>query len=104
MGYTMSPAIFGSLEKEIAALCRTYAVKELSLFGSFQTDKFRDDSDIDLLVEFQPNARVGFLAFSRMQREMSALLGRRVDLVPKTGLKERIRGEVLLAAQVIYAA
>jgi predicted nucleotidyltransferase len=61
-------------------------------------------SDIDLLVTFEPEARVGFLALARMQRELEELLGRKVDLVPKGGLKPAIRDAVLATARVLYAA
>ncbi|MEO5369978.1 MAG: nucleotidyltransferase domain-containing protein [Magnetococcus sp. DMHC-1] len=66
-------------------------------------DTFSDDSDVDLLVEFQTGARVTLFTLSRMQRELSALLARSVDLVPKRGLKPHIRAEILASAQVIYA-
>ena len=88
----------------LAELCRRYQVRELSLFGSALREDFGPDSDLDLLVEFEPSAQVGFLTLARVQRELSALLGRRVDLVPKAGLKSRIRQSVLGGAKVIYAA
>ena len=62
-----------------------------------------DLSDVDLLVEFDPSAQVGFLTLSRLQRELSAALNRTVDLVPKRGLKPSIRQSVLDSARVIYA-
>lgn len=88
----------------LAAFCRRYQVKELSLFGSALRGDFGPDSDVDLLVEFEPSAQVGFMTLSKMQRELSALVGRRVDLVPKRGLKEKILRDVLDSAKVIYAA
>lgn len=88
----------------LAEFCRRYKVRELSLFGSALREDFGPDSDVDLLVEFEPSAQVGFLTLSKMQRELSALTGRRVDLVPKRGLKEKIRRAVLDSAEVIYAA
>ena len=89
--------------EELGALCRRYAVRELSLFGSALTEGLGPDSDLDLLVEFEPDARIGFLALARMQRELTALLGRRADLVPKGGLKPAIRDSVLASAEVLYA-
>jgi antitoxin (DNA-binding transcriptional repressor) of toxin-antitoxin stability system len=56
------------------------------------------------LVEFEPDAQVGFVALSRMQRELAELLQRPVDLVPKEGLKPKIREAVLASAEVVYAA
>jgi predicted nucleotidyltransferase len=90
--------------ERLAEFCRRYEVREMSLFGSALRDDFGPDSDLDILVEFDPSAEVGFITLSRMQRELAALLGRRVDLVPKQGLKEKIRRRVLDSAEVIYAA
>ena len=90
--------------QEITKLCQRYRVRELALFGSVLRKDFSDSSDIDLLVEFEPDARISFLTLARMQRELSTLFHRRVDLVPKHGLKSRIRKSVLDSAKVIYAA
>jgi predicted nucleotidyltransferase len=89
---------------EIEEVCRRYQVRELAVFGSALRSDFRAASDIDLLVEFEPEAQVGFMTLSRMQRELSAILHRKVDLVPKGGLKPIIRRAVLSTAQVLYAA
>lgn len=86
------------------ALCRRYKVRELSIFGSAIRADFRADSDIDLLVQFDPSARIGFLALAALQRELSDLLGRKVDLVPKDGLKPLIRDSVVSGAKVLYHA
>jgi predicted nucleotidyltransferase len=89
---------------EITALCREYQVRELSLFGSVLRDDFRDESDVDLLALFEPQAEIGFLELAGLQFALADLLGRNVDLVPKRGLKPVIRDEVLKSAQIIYAA
>ncbi len=73
------------------------------MFGSVLRADFRPDSDVDVLVEFEPSARIGFLALGRMQRELAALFERPVNLVPKDGLKPVIRREVLASTEVIYA-
>jgi predicted nucleotidyltransferase len=91
-------------ETEIAEICRRYGVKELALFGSAARREMRPDSDIDLLVDFLPDARPGLLGLSSLRRELAALLGRRVDLAVKPALKPLIRAGVLAEAQVIYAA
>lgn len=88
----------------IRTLCQRYQVRELALFGSAVRDDFHAGSDVDLLVEFEPEAQVGFITLSRMQRELSEALHRPVDLVPKGGLKPRIRQAVLSSAKVLYAA
>ena len=87
----------------ITDFCRRNQVKSLALFGSVLRADFRPESDIDLLVEFEPQARIGFLALGRMQRELMALLEHPVDLVPKDGLKPVIRQDVLASTEVIYA-
>ena len=92
-----------SLE-ELSCFCRRYQVRELALFGSMLRQYYRPDSDIDLLVSFQPAARVTFLTLARMQRELEALVRRKVDLVPKDGLKPVIREHILATARVLYAA
>jgi predicted nucleotidyltransferase len=70
-------------EAEIASICRRYGVKELSVFGSAARGEMRPESDIDLLVDFLPDARPSLLDLSAMMREFSALLGRRVDIAVK---------------------
>jgi predicted nucleotidyltransferase len=89
--------------KAMKNLCQRYRVRELSIFGSALREDFRTDSDIDLLVEFEPEAQIGFVTLSRMQRELSAILNRPVDLVPKGGLKPKIRESVISSAKVLYA-
>lgn len=88
----------------IAAICRRYYVRELGIFGSMARGDAREDSDIDLLVEFQPDAPIGLFEFDDLERELASTLDRRVDLVSKRGLKSRVRGEVLADLKVIYAA
>ena len=88
---------------KIAALCRTYRVQELALFGSVLGSDFRPDSDVDFLVEFEPDAPIGLLAYCALQNRLAELLRRRVDLVDKDGLKLPIRDRVLAGARVIYA-
>ena len=86
-------------EERIVEFCRRNHVRSLALFGSVLREDFGPKSDVDVLVEFEPGARVGFLALGRM-----ALFGRPVDLVPRDGLKPMVREEVLPGAEVLYAA
>jgi uncharacterized protein len=98
----MSPAI--EIPQDLVAdLCRRYKVRQLALFGSALRDDFGPESDVDFLVEFDPTAQIGFLTLAKLQRELSALIHRRVDLVPKHGLKDRIRQAVVASAKVVYA-
>jgi len=89
---------------ELTNFCRRYKVRELALFGSMLGAHYGPESDIDLLVSFEPAARVTFSTLAKMQRELEALLGRAVDLIPKDGLKPVIRNQVLATARVLYAA
>jgi len=91
-------------ESEIAAICCRYQVKELALFGSAARGELRPDSDIDLLVEFLPGAEVDLVEHLAAERELSELLGRKVDLVSKRALRNVLREEVLSQACHIYAA
>jgi hypothetical protein len=90
--------------EELTNFCRRYQVRELALFGSMLGLDFDSDSDVDLLVSFEPAARITFLTLARMQRELEAIMGRPVDLVPRDGLKPIIRSQVLATARVLYAA
>lgn len=89
---------------QLADFCRRWKVSELALFGSVLREGFRKDSDVDVLVTFGPDAHIGLLGLSRMERELSDLLHRKADLVTKGGLKSVIRDEVLREAEVLYAA
>jgi predicted nucleotidyltransferase len=88
----------------IAKICARYKVAELLVFGSTARGDASQDSDIDLLVTFQSDAAIGLIGFNRLRRELEEGLGRKVDLVPKDGLKPIIRDEVLAEAQLLYAA
>jgi len=68
--------------------CRRWQVTELALFGSILRDDFRPDSDIDFLVTFAPTAHWGLLAHVRMERELSQMLDRPVDLIEKAPIQE----------------
>jgi len=88
----------------LAQVCARYQVTELSLFGSAARGTLRPDSDIDLLVVFEDGALVTLFTLVDLQTELTELLGRRVDLVPKGGLKPMLKSEVLAEARILYAA
>ena len=90
-------------QDELARYCRTNGINSLAMFGSQVTGQSGRDSDVDLLVEFDPEARIGFLALARMQRELTSLFQRPVDLVPLQGLKEKIQKQVLAEAIELFA-
>ena len=89
--------------ERIEGFCRANGIRRLALFGSVLRDDFRPDSDVDVLVEFQPGVRVG-LAFIRMQDELSAILGHKVDLNTPGSLSKYFRNEVLKEAEDLYVA
>ena len=91
-------------DRQLSDFCRRYHVRRLALFGSVLREDFRPDSDVDVLVAFETGTHVGFLTLARMQRELSDLFKRPVDLVPMDGLKAVIRESVLSSAQDVYAA
>ena len=88
---------------QIAEICLRYGVRELLLFGSALGSDFTAGSDLDFLVEFHPSVRVGLVQLGRLQEELETLLRRKVDLVPKRGLKPLIRERVLEKAEPVYA-
>ena len=89
--------------ERLEELCRAYGVRRLAFFGSVVRDDFRADSDVDILVEFQPDVKVG-LSFFSLQEELSELLGRRVDLSTPGFLSPHIREKVAREARPVYEA
>ena len=87
--------------EEIAAFCRRHHIRKLAFFGSVLREDFMPQSDVDVLVEFEPRQTPG-LAFFAMQRELSALLGRNVDLNTAGDLSPYFRKQVLAEAEVQY--
>ncbi len=89
--------------ERIAGLCDRHQIRRLALFGSILREDFRPDSDVDVLVEFEPGTRVG-LRFFALQDELSDLLGRKVDLHTPGFLSKYFRDEVLAEAKDLYVA
>ena len=89
---------------QLQLFCRTHSIRRLSLFGSRMAGNARYDSDVDLLVEFEPGSEPTLMGMSRMQDELSAMLGLQVDLRTPGDLSRYFRQEVMNAAQVQYAA
>jgi hypothetical protein len=86
----------------IAEFCQRNHIHKLALFGSVLRDDFRPDSDLDVLVEFEPGHEVGFFRFIDMQMELSTLLGRAIDLNTPQDLSRYFRQKVVDSAQVLY--
>jgi predicted nucleotidyltransferase len=91
-------------ERKIRDFFQKYQVQRLALFGSVLHDNFRPDSDVDVLVVFEPSALITFLTLGQMKRELSEIFQRPVDLVPQEGLKPAIGETVLSSEQELYAA
>ena len=91
-------------KQRIAEFCRRNHIRRLALFGSVLRDDFRPDSDVDVLVEFEPGARVGLLRLAGMEIELGEILGRKVDLNTPGFLSDYFRDQVLAEAEVQYDA
>ena len=99
----MSPHI--SIDREtLAEFCRKHYIKRLAVFGSALRDDFRPDSDVDVLVEFEPGHVPGLFGFGGMRNELARMLGREVDLRTPEDLSRYFRDRVLAEATPQYAA
>ncbi len=93
------------LDREaIAGFCRRHHIRKLSLFGSVLTDRFGPESDVDVLVEFEPGHVPGLFRFVGIEEELAVLIGRKVDLRTAAELSRYFRDEVVSRAEPVYAA
>jgi predicted nucleotidyltransferase len=99
----MSAAKIAIPQERVRDFCRRHHIRKLALFGSVLRDDFRPDSDVDVLVEFEPGRTPG-LAFFGMEIELSEILGRKVDLNTAGFLSKYFRDRVLAEAEVQYVA
>lgn len=86
----------------IAAFCRRHHIRRLAFFGSVLRDDFTPDSDVDVLVEFEPGTRIGLIGFAALENELGRLFGRRVDLSTPASLSPYFREAVLREVEVTY--
>jgi len=91
-------------ENRIREFCEEQRIRRLAFFGSVLRDDFRADSDVDVLIEFEPGERVGFFRLARVQDELSEIIGRQVDLSTVGMLSPYLRDEVLSEAEPVYVA
>lgn len=84
--------------------CRRNHIRRLSFFGSVLRDDFSPESDVDVLVEFEPTARVGLITLAGIEIELTQVLGREAEIHTVKGLNSRFRQEVLAEAEVLYDA
>jgi len=95
----MPGALIDVGQQELAEFCRRNGIRKLALFGSVLTPNFTETSDIDVLVEFEPAARVGYLRMAALEQELSELFGgRKIDLRTPAELSRYFREEVMRAA------
>lgn len=91
---------------EIATFCQRWQILELTLFGSILREDFRNDSDIDLLLHFSPQAKQGLLTLAKIKHELEAYSGRKIDIALKESVENSEnwirRNEILKTARVIY--
>lgn len=87
---------------QIARLCRRHGIARLSLFGSVLRDDFDAESDVDVLVEFEPGTRVSYFTLGGLQQDLSDVFGRHVDLKTPTTLSQYVVKRVLDSAEPIY--
>jgi predicted nucleotidyltransferase len=90
-------------KKRIEEFCKRYHIKKLSLFGSALRDDFSPESDLDILVEFDPAHMPGFIRLAGMEIELTEILGRKVDMRTAQDLSRYFRDEVLNSSKVQYA-
>lgn len=91
-------------DSEIARICRQFGIRKLEAFGSVLRSDFSDESDVDLLAEFEPMRPQPLMDLLLAEAELSKAIGRKVDLIPKTQIKWVIRERVLAEAQAVYSA
>jgi uncharacterized protein len=94
-----------AVDKEaLSEFCKHYYIQELAFFGSVLRDDFSNESDVDVLVKFQDDHVPGFMELSRMERDLSAMLGHRADMRTAADLSRYFRDDVLREAAVQYVA
>ncbi len=89
--------------EKITEYCARQPILRLSVFGSAAREELRPDSDIDFLVEYLPDAGVGYFSMARHWRELSEIVGRPIDLATPNSLNRHIRQDVLSSARQIYS-
>ncbi len=87
--------------EKIVKFCRSHHIRKMAFFGSVLRDDYNSDSDVDVLVEFEQDVRIG-LSFFSIERELSDLIGRKVDLNTPGFLSKYYRDEVISKAEVLY--
>jgi hypothetical protein len=87
----------------LASFCRAHRIRKLSFYGSILRDDFGPDSDVDMLVEFEPGTKIGLLGMAGLELDLSRMVGRKLDLRTPQDLSRYFRNEVLANSVVQYA-
>ena len=98
----MSKAKIDIPNEEITEFCRRHRIRRLAFFGSVLRDDFQPDSDVDVLVEFEPGTRMGMIRLAGLELELGKILNRKVDLNTPGFLSEYYRKQVIAEAEVQY--
>lgn len=95
--------VLGITDAQLSNFCRRHHIRKLSVFGSILTDRFNPSSDIDVLVEFEPGIRMGLIKMAGIERELSSMTGKKIDMRTKSDLSRYFRDEVVSESEVQYA-
>ena len=91
---------------EIAAFCRRNHIRRMALFGSVLRDDFTPESDVDVLVDFEPDASIGYIGLAGLEIELNVILGRKAELHTFKGVESSrnwlLREEILTSAEAVY--
>ncbi len=97
------PAQISIDEQELRDFCRKHGIRRMALFGSVLRDDFNPESDVDVLVELQPDVHIGYIGLADLELKLANILGRKVDLNTARELHERFRDQALSEAEVVYS-
>ncbi|MFO8057908.1 MAG: nucleotidyltransferase family protein [bacterium] len=89
-------------QEKIREFCQKHRIRKLAFFGSVLRDDFGPESDVDVLVEFEPEARVGLITLAGIEIELGDLIGRKAEIHTVKGLHPYFKNDVLKEAEVHY--
>ena len=98
----MKPERISLTKEQIAKFCQNNHIRKFAFFGSVLRDDFRPDSDVDVLVDLDYSVPIGLFQMARMERQLSEMIGRKVDLRTPEDLSDYFRDEVISEAEVLY--
>ena len=98
----MKPGRISLTKEQITKFCQNNHIRKFAFFGSILRDDFRPDSDVDILVDLDYSVPIGLFQIARMERQLSEMIGRKVDLRTPEDLSDYFRDEVISEAEVLY--